>query len=163
MNKKLLSTAICATMLAVAANSAYAQMPPPPQNGFNGGHKGPHHEMVSPQERQQKIAEFEKRLNLTEEQKAKIEKNREASKKKLDAINKKEENLRQEKRAILEQNKKDFESILNDDQKAELKKIEQERFEKMKAKRQEFEAKRKEFEAKKQQTQQTKPTTKKSN
>ena len=128
MNKKLLSTAVFATLLAVVSNSAFAQMPPPP-DGFDGAKGGPHHQMVSPQERQQKIAEFEKRLNLTDEQKAKIEKNREASKKKLDAIKKKEDKLREEKRAIFEQNKKDFESILTDEQKAELKKIEAERAE----------------------------------
>ena len=127
MNKKLLSTAVFATILAFTANSAFAQMPPPPE-GFDGGKDGPApHKMFSPQERQQKIAEFEKRLKLTDEQKAKIEKNRKESKKKLDAIRKKEMKLREERKAILNENKKKFEELLTDEQKEELKKIEAER------------------------------------
>ena len=143
MNKKLLSTAALASLLAITANSAYAQMPPPP-NEF-GGHQGPHGQnMISPQERQQKITEFETRLKLTDEQKAAIEKNRAASKKKLDAIRNKEMKLHEEKRAIHEQNKKDFESLLTPAQKEELKKIEAEHAEKM----------REQFKNRQQQTQQ---------
>lgn len=129
MNKKILSTTALAAILAFTANSAFAQMPPPP-DGFEGIPK--QHKMISPQERQQKIAEFENRLKLTDEQKQKIEKNRNASKKKLDAIRKKEMKLREEKKAILDENKKKFEEILTPEQKTELRKIEAERAAKMK-------------------------------
>lgn len=130
MNKKFLSTTLLATILAFTSNAAFAQIPPPEDfKGFKGA--PPHHKMINPQERQQKIEEFEKRLNLTDEQKAQIEKNRKDSKKKLDAIRKKEMKLREEKRKILEQNKKDFEALLTPAQKEELKKIEAERKAKM--------------------------------
>lgn len=146
MNKKLLSTAVFATILAFTANSAFAQMPPPPE-GFDKG--GPaQHKMVSPQERQQKIAEFEKRLNLTDEQKKQIEKNRKSSKKKLEAIRKKEMKLREEKKAILDENKKKFEEILTPAQKEELKKIEAERAAKMKELKEKRAAERKNLETK---------------
>ena len=130
--KKILSTTALAALLAISANSAYAQMPPPPCDCGCPKCKNAQHQMMSPQDRQQKIAEFEKRLKLTDEQKEAIEKNRKASKKKLEALKQKERKLHEEKRAILEQNKKDFESILTSEQKEELKKIEEERAEKMK-------------------------------
>jgi Spy/CpxP family protein refolding chaperone len=128
MNKKLLSTALVATLLAITSNMAFADMP----KDFDHGKGMPKHQKMSPEERQQKIAEFEKRLNLTDEQKAQIEKNRKNSKKKLDAIRKKEQKLREEAKEILEQNKKDFESLLTPEQKEELKKIEKEREERYK-------------------------------
>lgn len=153
MNKKLLSTAVFATILAFTANSAFAQMPPPPE-GHEGGFGGPApHKMISPEERQQKITEFETRLKLTDEQKAQIEKNRKSSKKKLEAIRKKEMKLRKERKAILDENKKAFEAILTPEQKEELKKIEAERAAKMK------ELKEKRLD-KKVETKQVKKTTK---
>lgn len=147
MNKKLLSTAVFATILAFTANSAFAQMPPPPE-GFDKGGPAPNHKMISPQERQQKITEFETRLKLTDEQKAQIEKNRKSSKKKLEAIRKKEMKLREEKKAILDENKKAFEAILTPEQKEELKKIEAERAAKMKELKEKRAAERKNLETK---------------
>jgi len=150
MNKKFLSTALFATILGITSNMAYAQIPPPPE-GFERPNGHPH--MLMPENvRQQKIVEFEKRLNLTEDQKKAIEKNRLDSKKKLDAIRKKEMKLREEKRKILEQNKKYFESILTPAQKEELSKLEAEKraeMEKMRKERKDAQKKRMEKQIKK--------------
>ena len=99
-------------------------------------------------------AEFEKRLNLTEAQKEKVKKQREADRKKMDPIRKQigekerakfeifkkyEETdqdliklnneikvLKDKEHKIMEANRKSFESILTKDQKAELEKIKEE-------------------------------------
>ena len=116
-------------------------MPPPPKD-FRGG-KDKHR------------AEFEKRLNLTEAQKAKIEKNRKADMAKLKPIkeqirakkeakheiikkyeetnpdliklNKEIKALKNQEHKIMEANRKSFESLLTKEQKAELAKMQAER------------------------------------
>ena len=99
-------------------------------------------------------AEFEKRLNLTEAQKEKVKKQREADRKKMDPIRKQigekerakfeifkkyeetDQDLiklnneikgwKDKEHKIMEANRKSFESILTKDQKAELEKIKEE-------------------------------------
>lgn len=124
------------------------QMMPPPPREF----KGDKHR-----------AEFEKRLNLTEAQKAKIEKNRQADMAKLKPIkdkirakkeakyeiikkyeetnpdliklNKEIKALKEQEHKIMEANRKSFESILTKEQKAELAKMQAERAKKFKGNR----------------------------
>lgn len=95
--------------------------------------------------------DFNKRLNLTDEQKAQIKKNREADRKKMEPLmkqikekeaakreifekyektdaqliklNKEIKSLKDEKRKIMEENRKAFEAMLTTEQKAELEKI----------------------------------------
>ena len=114
-------------------------MPPPPRDFKCDRHK----------------AAFEKRLNLTEAQKAKIEKNRKADMAKLKPIkeqirakneakfeiikkyeetnceliklNKEIKALKDQEHKIMESNRKSFESVLTKDQKAELEKMKAER------------------------------------
>lgn len=120
MKKKLVMSLICSLLMA----AAYAEVPPPPRDGFDGP---PPKEMKRPHEDFAKKKEFETRLQLTEEQKASIEKNIQKNRKKLEAIRKKEMKLKKQRRDIIEKSKKDFENLLTPAQKEELKKIEQER------------------------------------
>lgn len=118
------------------------QMMPPPPKDFRG-------------DRNRHKAEFEKRLNLTEAQKAKIEKNRKADMEKIKPIkdkirakkeakmeiikkyeqtdpeliklNKEIKALKDQEHKIMEANRKSFESILTKEQKAELAKMKAER------------------------------------
>ena len=155
MKKTLILAAIIAltmTSTAYAGNATTAakaqtpakngQMMPPPPKDFRGG-KDKHR------------AEFEKRLNLTEAQKAKIEKNRKADMAKLKPIkeqirakkeakheiikkyeetnpdliklNKEIKALKDQEHKIMEANRKSFESLLTKEQKAELAKMQAER------------------------------------
>lgn len=114
-------------------------MPPPPREFKDDRHK----------------AEFERRLNLTEAQKAKIEKNRKADMAKLKPIkeqirakkeakfqiikkyeetnpdliklNKEIKALKEQEHKIMEANRKSFEALLTKEQKAELAKMKTER------------------------------------
>ena len=90
-------------------------------------------------EMQAKKEEFEKRLALTDEQKAKLDSLHEKQMKKMRAIDikirKYEEkigDLKREKMHVKFDGIAEFEKTLTDEQKAELQKIKQERFEKMK-------------------------------
>ena len=142
-------TLILASIIALTMTStAYAgtttatkvQMMPPPPREF----KGDRHR-----------AEFERRLNLTEAQKAKIEKNRKADMAKLKPIkeqirakkeakfeiikkyeetnpdliklNKEIKALKEQEHKIKEANRKSFEALLTKEQKAELAKMKTER------------------------------------
>ena len=149
--------ALCLTNTAYAGTTTttQAKQQPPVKNG----------KMMPPppkdfhKDKNKHKAEFEKRLNLTEAQKAKIEKNRQADMKKLKPIkdqirakkeakheiikkyeetnpdliklNKEIKALKEQEHKIKEANRKSFESILTKEQKAEL--------EKMKAEHQKFE------------------------
>ncbi len=124
MNKKMLATTLCSIVLLAGTSAVFAapdEMGPRPgmmqPRGEFGLKKGPEGDHKA------KIAEFEKRLNLTPEQKATIEKNREKSHKKLEAIRKQKEKLAQQERQVLEQNRKDFEAVLTPAQKQELEKM----------------------------------------
>lgn len=150
MKKALILTAIIAltTTTALAADTAQAEktnctkcplagkMPPKDMHKRGPG------------------ADFEKRLNLTDAQKAKIKKQREADRKKMEPLRKQiaekqrakfeifkkyEETdkdliklneeikvLKDKEHKIMEENRKSFESILTKDQKAELEKIKEE-------------------------------------
>ena len=136
------STAYAGTTTAtkVQTPAQKGQMMPPPPREF----KGDRHK-----------AEFERRLNLTEAQKAKIEKNRKADMAKLKPIkeqirakkeakfeiikkyeetnpdliklNKEIKALKEQEHKIKEANRKSFEALLTKEQKAELAKMQAER------------------------------------
>ena len=91
------------------------------------------------------MPDFEKRLNLTDAQKKKVEQQREKDKAKFEIIKKYEEQdadliklnneikvLKDKEHKIMEENRKAFESILTKDQKAELEKIKAEHDKKFK-------------------------------
>lgn len=132
--------ATTATPTKAQAPAKNGQMMPPPPREF----KGDRHR-----------AEFEKRLNLTDAQKAKIEKNRKADMAKLKPIkdqirakkeakyeiikkyeetnpdliklNKEIKALKDQEHKIMEANRKSFEAMLTKEQKAELAKMKAER------------------------------------
>ena len=86
-----------------------------------------------------KKAEFEKRLGLTEDQKAKLDSLHEKQMKKMRKLDAKIRNheekigdLKREKMQVRFEGIAEFEKTLTDEQKAELQKIKQERFDKMK-------------------------------
>ncbi len=135
MNKKILAATLCSMVLmagtcAFAASDELCSKPAmAPKKGFEFKTR------MKSEEHKVRVAEFEKRLNLTAEQKATIEKNRGKSQKKIEAIRKQKEKLMEEERQVLEQNRKDFEAVLTPEQKTELGKIKAEKrakFEKMK-------------------------------
>lgn len=165
MKKLLITSAI----IALASNMAFAGNDfAPPQDGpkgcpdeMNCPSLPPHRKMTKTQKEQRKMqmekkrAEFDKRLNLTEEQKAKIKASKENGHKEMkpimeqlkvkrEAARKYFENndtqnceflklekeikaLEEKRRELHKKNMEEFESILTDKQKKELEKMKQER------------------------------------
>ena len=152
MKKALILTAIIAltTTTAIAADNAKTEDTACTKCPCQTVGKMPPRDM----HRRGPGAEFEKRLNLTDAQKEKIKKQREADRKKMDPLRKQigekerakfeifkkyEETdkdliklneeikvLKDKEHKIMEANRKSFESILTKDQKAELEKIKEE-------------------------------------
>ncbi len=149
MNKKLLSTIIA--VAAMAAGTAVmagpckgpCEVPPPPGEGrpcpppeFG---KPPMDKEAFEKAKAERKAEFEQRLNLTDEQKAQLEKIKADEKKSLEPIHKKMDKLHKEKsdlmkkeREIRAESMKKFEAVLTEEQKAELDKMKAEFHEKIK-------------------------------
>ena len=140
MKKTLLSAVLTGTMaLSLSAMIAVPAMANCPAKGpcDKDGQPAPMKECkkpLSPEEhakmREQKKAEFEDRLNLTESQKAQLEKIKADEKKalapyreKIKKEQKKMEELFAKEREIRKQSMQKFESVLTEDQKAELEKI----------------------------------------
>ena len=155
--KKLLSTIVAALFLATAAYAHCpcqndGQMPPPPPKcDCQKIKKDCPPDCKCPKcdkekfaqecfkKMEAKKAEFEKRLNLTDEQKSKMSSLHEKQMKKMrkldSKIRKQEEKIGELKRKKMEVKKEcieAFEATLTEEQKAELKKIKQEHFEQMK-------------------------------
>lgn len=152
MKKTLILASIIALIMtgtAFADTTTQTKFQPPTKNGqmMPPPHRGFHSE--------KRKAEFEKRLNLTDAQKAKIEKNRKSDMEKLKPIkdqirakkeakheiiqkyedtnpeliklNKEIKVLKEQEHKIKEANRKSFEAILTKEQKAELEKMKSER------------------------------------
>jgi len=122
----LLTTAIVMTLFTTVGafahegfDKANGPKPMPPK----GQMAKPH----NPEVMKQRMAEFEQKLNLTEDQKAQIKKNHEKSRAKMEKLMQQEKKLREEKRKIMEENKKAFEAILTDEQKETLKQMHEEK------------------------------------
>lgn len=145
MKKKLL-TVMLASALALTFGTMMAQAGcdkgpcpagpggkpcPPPHSQIKGpGHGKP---MMSPEEQEAKKADFEKRMNFTDEQKAQTDKIKADEKKKLEPIQKKIEKKQEELKALRNQEfeiRKEsmdkFQAILTPEQKAEMEKMKEE-------------------------------------
>lgn len=127
----ILAFSLCATAIAEPSISPVEDRPiSQPEKCFE---KMSPPEMLSPEERR---AEFDRRLNLTTEQKTKLESIKAEEHKKLapikTKIQKKHEEMKQLIKSELEIKKesmKKFETILTDEQKAELDKMKKEMYE----------------------------------
>ena len=145
--KKLLSTLVAMMFIATAAYAhcpcgCEGQFPPPPSKGeCPKCQKGDFEKFAKEnfKNMEAKKAEFEKRLNLTEEQKAKMASLHEKQMKKmrkLDAKIRKQEakigELKRQKMEVKKASIEEFEATLTEEQKAELAKIKQEHKDAMK-------------------------------
>lgn len=149
MNKKLLSTILAAAAIAagtcvfaVPCKGPCEVPPPPPAEGKpcpppECG-KPPMDKEVCEKAKAERKAEFEKRLNLTEEQKAQLEKIKADEKKALEPVHKKMDKLHKEMSSLLKKERevraesmKKFEAVLTEEQKAELEKMKSEFHEKI--------------------------------
>ena len=101
--KKILLTAVCATVLTLSAGWAAAEPLP------NEAPMGP-----GPVRMEEPLA---KRLNLTEEQKQQAEKIREEGRKKMEPLMQERKLLREEMEQVRKENMEEFEKILTPEQK----------------------------------------------
>lgn len=149
MNKKLLSAILAAAALAAgtAAIAAPCKGPckvPPPQAECKTCPsqelgKAPVNKEVCEKAKAARKAEFEKRLNLSDAQKAQLEKIKADEKKALEPVHKKMDKLHKEMSSLMKKERevraesmKKFEAVLSEEQKAELEKMKSEFHEKIK-------------------------------
>lgn len=119
MNKKTLLTAIFSAALLTGIGNASAQEPLP-EPRLDG--RPPHHERM--ERVHHRLAD---RLKLTDEQKKQAEEIRKAGREKIKPLMDEMKQVREKMDAARQENMKEFEKILNDEQKSELAKIKSEK------------------------------------
>lgn len=145
MKKKLLSSLlVCAAVLTLSSSAMANECAQDPCNAAQPPQEcnkpcPPDIQQRPPMSPEERKAEFEKRIQLTDAQKAKLEKIKADEKKTLEPVHKKMQKKHEEMRALIKQENdvraesmKKFEAILTTEQKTELEKMKTEIQEQMK-------------------------------